>query len=227
MIDTTGWSYYLKQDPIDKIRCASNLLYTPLVNPAGTIMCMHYDENSEYQKENTRLTKELVDFFFARELHHIKLFQQYSWAAKILDIDLENRKVFIEWNKETLNDIVYTDGRDLNQECPNWKEQLFTILKDIVDSGHYKMALYPHCFFIDSNGNLKTFDFYSCISHEERYLEKSKIEGMLGQGSRTRFDEVTDNGLIDFEMFFKRTLSTHVKWPEDPFPEFYKRIFND
>jgi hypothetical protein len=227
MIDTAGWGYYLKQDPVDKIRCASNLLYTPLVNPDGTIMCMHYDETSEYQKENTRLTKELVDFFFAREVQHIKLFQEYSWAPKILDIDLENRKVFIEWNKETLNDIIYTDGRDLNQECPTWKDQLFAILKDIVDSGHYKMALYPHCFFIDNNGKLKTFDFYSCISHEERYLEKSKIEGMLGQGSRTRFDEVTDNGLIDFEMFFKRTLSTHVKWPEDPFPEFYERLFND
>jgi len=227
MINTAGWDYYLKQDPVDKIRCASNLLYTPLVNPEGTIMCMHYDETSEYQKENTRLTKELVDFFFAREVQHIKLFQEYPWAPKILDIDLENRKVFIEWNKETLNDIVYTDGRDLNQECPTWKDQLFAILKDIVDSGHYKMALYPHCFFIDNNGKLKTFDFYSCISHEERYLEKSKIEGMLGQGSRTRFDEVTDNGLIDFEMFFKRTLSTHVKWPEDPFPEFYKRLFND
>ena len=98
MIDTTGWSYYLKQDPIDKIRCASNLLYTPLVNPAGTIMCMHYDENSEYQKENTRLTKELVDFFFARELHHIKLFQQYSWAAKILEIIqmILNRNIIVK-----------------------------------------------------------------------------------------------------------------------------------
>jgi hypothetical protein len=227
MIDTTGWRYYLKQDPIDKIRCATNLLYTPLVNPEGNIMCMLYDETSEYQKENTRLTKDLVDFFFDREVQHIKLFQHYSWAPKILEIDLENRKIFIEWNKETLNDIVYTYNRDLNQECPTWKEQLFTILKDIVDSGHYKMALYPHCFYIDTTGHLKTFDFYSCISHEERYLEKSKIEGMLGQGSRTRFDEVTVEGLIDFEMFFKRTLSTHVKWPEDPFPEFYKRIFND
>jgi hypothetical protein len=227
MIDTAGWGYYLKQDPVDKIRCASNLLYTPLVNSDGTVMCMHYDETSEYQKENTRLTKELVDFFFAREVQHIKLFQEYPWAPTILDIDMENRKVFIEWNKETLNDIIYTDGRDLNQECPTWKDQLFSILKDIVDSEHYKMALYPHCFFIDNNGKLKTFDFYSCISHKERYLEKSKIEGMLGQGSKTRFDEVTDNGLIDFKMFFKRTLSTHVKWPEDPFPEFYKRLFND
>ena len=50
---------------------------------------------------------------------------------------------------------------------------------------------------------------------------------MLGQGSRTRFDEVTSDGLIDFEMFFKRTLSTHVKWPGDPFPKFYKRLFNE
>ena len=227
MIDTTNWKYYYKQDPIDKIRCATNLLYTPLINPEGNIMCMLWDETSEYQKENTRLTKELVDFFFEREVKYLEIFQGYSWAPSIIEIDKENKKIFIEWNVETCNDIVYTDSRDIDKECSDWEPQLFNILKDVVSAGYYKMALYPHCFYLDKNNKLKTFDFYSCISHEERYLEKAKIEGMLGQGSRTRFDEVTSDGLIDFEMFFKRTLSTHVKWPGDPFPKFYKRLFNE
>jgi hypothetical protein len=180
MIDTSGWGYYFKQDPVDKIRCPNNLLYTPLVNPEGTIMCMWYDETSEYQKENTRLTKELVDFFFEREVFHLTKFQNYSWAPKILEIDLKNRKIFIEWNKETINDIVYTDGRDINKECPTWKEQLFNILKDILDAGYYKMAMYPHCFFIDKKGILKTFDFYACLLITDRYMEYSKISGILG-----------------------------------------------
>lgn len=227
MIDTTDWKYFYKQDPIDKIRCATNLLYSPLVNPEGTIMCMLWDENCDYQKENKRLTRELIEFFFERELKYLEFFQKYDWAPKIIEIDKPNRKIFIEWNKETCNDIVYTDNRDLNQECPDWEDQLFIILKDIVEAGYYKMALYPHCFFLDKNNKLKTIDFYSCLSKDERYLERKKIAGMLGAESNIRFDEATTDGLIDFEMFFKRALSTHLKWPGDPFPKFYKRLFNE
>lgn len=227
MIDTNGWNYYYKIEPKDGTRVTSNMLYTPLVNNDRTMMCMHWDINSPYQSYNNRLTSQLVDFFFEREVRFLNLFKEQPWAPKIYEIDLANKKIFIEWNKETVNDVVYGKDRNLDNEFPNWKDQLYNILNDIVKSGFYKMALYPHCFFFDKDKNLKTFDFYSCISHEERYLEKKKIEGMLGKDSAPRFDEATSNGLIDFEVFFKRTLSTHLKWPSDPLPGFYKRIFNE
>ena len=227
MIDTSGWNYYYKIEPKDGTRVPSNMLYTPLVNKDGTMMCMHWDIDSSYQKYNARLTEQLMDFFFEREIKFLNVFKEKSWAPKIYDIDISSKKIFIEWNSETVNDIAYGKNRNLNNEFIDWQDQLYTILEDIVKSGHYKMALYPHCFFFDKDSKLKTFDFYSCISHEERYIEKKKIEGMLGKDSAPRFDEATKDGFIDFEIFFKRTLSTHLKWPGDPLPSFYKRLLND
>jgi hypothetical protein len=199
-----------------------------MVNETGDVMCMLWDENSSYQ-ENTRLTTDLVNFFFEREVKYLTAFQGKPWAPKLIDIDLNARKIFIEWNKETLNTIMFTPGRDLDKECPNWKEQIFEILKDVLDSGYYKMALYPHCFFIDTTGNVKTFDMYSTIERDNPFIERRLIEGMIGEQSQGRFNDSTSDGVINFETFFKITLTDHLSktWPDNPFPDFYKRLIND
>jgi hypothetical protein len=228
MIDVSNWSYGYK---ISRGQlCTTNMLYTPLINPEKNIMCMLWDESHSYQQDNKRLTADLVNFFFERELTHLTLFQGRAWAPKLVEVDLPNRKIFVEWNNESINNIVFTEGRSLDAECPDWKSQIFNILNDIVSEGYYKMALYPHCFFIDQNNQIKTIDFYSCLSAKERYLERSKIEGMIGGESGGRFDEVTDdNGMLDFESFFKNTMKTHMAnaWPDNPFVDYYNKLFHD
>jgi hypothetical protein len=228
MIDTSNWTYFYKivNDELQP----TNLMYTPLVNPEQNVMCMKWDETSDYQTYNkSRLTKDLIDFFFAREVKYIQAVQHYDWAPKLIDIDMNNRLVFMEWNKETLNNIVFTPSRDLNAECPDWREQIFTILSDIVKSNRYKMALYPHCFFVDQHGKIKTFDFYSCVDHDDRFIKKTTIDGMIGPQSVQRFESATTDGMIDFEIFFKHTVREHLAnaWPDNPFPEFYRRLYND
>lgn len=226
MIDTSNWKYFYKLDPCGSY-IPTNLLYTPLVNEDKSAMCMVWDEHSPYQLDNDRLDKELIDFFFNREVKYLKVFENKSWAPKIIDIDEANRKICIEWNKDTLNRSIYDPTRSLEQDCPDWKEQIYSIIKDIVDCGYYKMALYPHCFFADTQGKLKTFDFYSVVPMNEKYLEKKRIEGMIGWRSVARFDEATTDGIIDFEVFFKNTVKNHLgnAWPNNPFPDYYKRLF--
>jgi hypothetical protein len=198
------------------------------MNPEENILCMSWDENSEYQKDNTRLTKELVNFFFEREAKHIKIFQGKSWCPKIVNIDYKERRIFIEWNKNTLNHIIFT-GQNLNSICPNWQEQMFAIVKDIYTAGYYKMAMYPHCFYLDNDGVIKTFDFYSCVAKEEKYIKRETIEGMIGPKSGNRFNDATIDGLVYFDIFFKNTMLTHLAttWPENPFPDYYRRLTDE
>jgi len=225
-MNTDNWKYFYKI--VDGRPNTTNLLYTPLINETEDVMCMLWDENSLYQ-ENTRLTADLVNFFFEREIKYLTTFQGKAWAPKLLEVDLQNRKIFIEWNKETLNTIIFTPGRNLDKECPDWKEQIFEMLRDILDSGYYKMALYPHCFFIDTKGTIKTFDLYSAIERNNPYIERRLIEGMIGEQSTGRFDDSTSDGVINFETFFKITLTDHLSktWPDNPFPDFYKRLIHD
>jgi hypothetical protein len=184
---------------------------------------MTWDANSPYQTENSFLTDTLVNYCFEREVKHLKIMQQFSWSPRLLSI--EGNKIYIEFNKETLNHILLTPGRSLDKECPDWKEQIFNIIKDILDAGYYKVALYPHCFFL-KDGVIKTIDFYSCVGIEERYIDRKHLEGMIGEQSVDRFNLATVDNCIDFKMFFEVTMTQHLAntWKDNPFPEFYKRL---
>lgn len=226
MIDITGWDYLYKIDYSDKTIVTTNMLYTPMVNKDRTIMCMIWDEKHPYQSKNKRLTADLVNFFFEREVIHLQRMQKFAWCPRILELDLDNRQIFIEWNTETINQVVLDPARSLDVECPTWKEQIFNIIKDILDDGYYKVALYPHCFFIDKTGMIKTFDFYSCVGVEERYIPVATLAGMIGDQSTGRFNRSTVGSNVDFKLFFEITMTEFLNktWNDNPFPDFYKRL---
>ena len=203
----------------------TNMLYTPIVMN-DSILCMDWNLDNPYHKEPGR-TEQLLDFFFNREVKHLPLFRKYDWCPKLIDIDIERKMIYIEFAHETLSHIVNDVNRSLNDELPDWKEQLRNILIDTKNEGYYKTALYPHCFYI-KNGILKTFDYYGCVDMSYPYIERSSIEGMIGPGSLDRFNMATNNGLIDFNIFYKYTLNEYLSktWNEhNIFPQLYKDIY--
>lgn len=227
MIDP-NWKYLYKIDYSNKHPVTTNLLYTPLISSSGDLMCMIYDETHEYQEESN-ISKEVIDYFFQREVTYLKIVQGKPWAPKLLEVNELTRTIVIEFHKETLNHIIMDPARSLDKECPNWKDQLWNIIKDIDNMGYYKLALYPHCFFI-KDGTIKIIDFYACIEKDNPFLERSKIEGLIGEQSGGRFTDSTEGDLINFQTFFKITMTEFLtaSWGKDnPFPDFYKRLGYD
>lgn len=217
------WEYYYKLSSEGE-QCSSNLLYTPRMNKDGSVMVMSWNASEKYQRTNYPrpcYTQGLVDFFYEREQTYITLFQDRVWAPKLIDIDYNKKLIFLEWNIETCNNIV-NSGKNLNDFCSNWKEQMFGILDDLLLSGYYKMSLYPHCYFIDKEGILKTFDFYATVEKINPYIKFSKIEGMVGRDSVQRFENAKEGDSINFEIFFKDTIENYIKWPDDALNEYYK-----
>lgn len=225
-----NWNFLYKKNYEDGHNETTNMLYTPFTNDNKTVLCMSWDETSKYQQDQGRapLTADLINFFFQRELRHLMLLQGNCWAPKILELDLENRKIFIEWNNESLNHILLS-GRKLDDVCPDWREQIFKMLGDLKAEGFYKMALYPHCFFIGNDNKIKTIDFYSCVGIEERYIPLSKLQGMIGNQSTDRFVQSTVGDNVDFKKFIKITMEDALSktWKDNPFPEFYKILFKE
>jgi len=221
----TKWTPFYKMR--NGIYSTTNLLYTPLINSDGDIMCMDWSLDSEYHSDNPNRTAELINYFFDREIKYIDVFKDYNWSPKIVDIDLSSKRIYLEWNKESLNTLLFVHNTPVDIVCPDWKEQQYNILKDIRDAGYYKMSLYPHCFFLDKKNQLKTFDFYGCVEIANPYIERNKIAGIIGPDSGSRFDTATIDGVIDFSIFFKNTLLTHLGtiWPDNPFPNHYERLY--
>ena len=224
MIDNTGWNYIWKLT--NGYPCSTNVLYTPTISPERDKMCMHYLIDTDYMKGScVPRSEELINFFFKRELNFIELFQEKPWCPKLYDADIENKKILIEFNNESLNWPVYSTHRSLTEEFPNWKSDLFDVLKDINDSGYYKASIYPHCFFYAKNGQLKMIDYYATLPKNDTRIHKDLIEPIIGVDSEQRFLEVKDGDYYEMGAHFKNSLKTWIKWPDDVLPTIYDKIF--
>ena len=229
MTDTSEWKYYYKLD-INGIPTSSNLLYIPKVNPESKVMCMHYAVDKNYRNDGQVISEDLLQWFFEREIKFLNELSYLKTTPKVYDIDLPNRKVFIEWNKETLSQIIFDKSRNLDEELPNWEEQIKDFLITTKNNNFYKTALYPHCFYVDNNMTLKTIDYYSVVPYHERFIERKIIEGIIGSNGAYRFDEATDNaGFIDFKKFFEVTVTKHLisYWPKPVFKDAFYEIYRD
>jgi hypothetical protein len=229
MIDTSSWNYYYKLNT-NGVLHSSNLLYTPTVNPEGTVMCMHYCTDPVYRvDEDTQVNEDLIQWFFEREVKFLSSLSHLKTTPALYEVDTENRKVFIEWNKETLSQILFTPGRNLDLELPDWQEQVKDFLITTKENKFWKMALYPHCFYISKDNVLKTIDYYSIVPYEEQFIERKIIESVIGKHGAYRFDASTENGYIDFKKFFEITVTKHLSmtWPNDIFANVFQEVFND
>ena len=230
MIDTSNWKYYYKLNP-DGTPNSSNLLYSPTVNEEQTIMCMHYCTDNTYREDEkvSSIDNDLLQWFFEREVKFLNDLSHLKTTPKVYDIDFDNRKIFIEWNKETLSQVLYDKDRNLDIELPDWKQQIKDFLISTKENNFYKMAMYPHCFYISKDNVLKTIDYYSVVPYSERFIERKVIEGIIGKDGAYRFDESTNNGYIDFKKFFEITVTRHltIYWPNSLFAEIFKEIYND
>lgn len=214
---------FYKIDPEDLTLCTTNLLYTPYVSEGK--FCMSFNHLDPYQNEKPRpyYTPDLVKFFFNREVKYFLELADKPYAPQLIELDPIKQKIIFKFPGETCNHIIYS-GRKLEDYCPDWKQQLHTIIKDLVSSGYYKTSLYPHCFFIEE-GILKTFDFYGCASIDNPYVKFEMIKGMVGESSKHRFAEALNNNNLDISILFKRALETYVKWPNNELANIYKELY--
>jgi hypothetical protein len=200
--------YLYKIDYVDGTLNSTNLIYAPSMK--DNVLCMDFADDGYHKNP---LSTKIRDYFFEREIFNLEKFKDYVWCPKVLDI--QGKKIFVEFGKETLNNIVLDKTRDIDHECVNWQEQIRSIVDDIKQQQYYKVTLYPHCFFI-LNGTIKTIDFYGCVTFEDRMMPLDIIREMIGKDSVDRFTEATVGNTIDFEIFYNRLLTHHLfkYWPK-------------
>jgi hypothetical protein len=191
---------------------------------------MHYCSDPDYRNTDLIISEDVIDWFFNREVKFLKELSHLDSTPAVYGVDIKNRKIFIEWNKETLAQIMFDPNRNLDNELPNWQEQIRKVLTDIKKEDCWKMSLYPHSFYISKDNKLKTIDFYSVVPYTEQFIERNIIEDIIGKDGAYRFDEsTTSSGHIDFKKFFEITVTKHLEiyWSNSPFGEIFKEVYKN
>lgn len=219
-MNTTDWKHYYSID--DQGRpWPTGAIYEPLVSPEGDVLCMRFDPNNSFR--NNPVSEDLANDCFQREVKYLNKFKNYSWCAKLLDIDLRSRSVFIEWNHDCCEKIIMS-GRNLNSRAEDWKQQLTQIVSDIKENSVYKITMYP-CYHFIKEGKLKAFGFYTTCDYAEQPIDINLYRPILNEDRAKFIDSLWPNGKVDFAVLNKYSLTEYVKWPEDPLPEIYKQVY--
>lgn len=228
-MNTDNWKPFFKLDS-NGYRCMAQQTYEPLFNPEGTVFCANYDWMNKYQRledaSRPLYTKEAVDYFFNQEVSYILKYQNQYFMPALLEIDHANKKIFFEWHGESCNHIIYS-GKNLESYCPNWKDQIKSILVDLYNLGTYKLTMYPHCHFIDKNGVMKSIDWYGCIPVDNFWVEAQWMDSIIHHTAKFRLEETGDivNGKYNLEKMFQGSMGKHVLWGDQDMKYIYKEIF--
>ena len=223
------WQPYLKLDP-EGWPCMAQQTYEPLISEDGTTFCKNYNVDSEYQKMENKprpfYTKEIVDWFFQNELAYLELFKDKKYAPEVKDIDYKNQKIYIKWYGKSCNQII--NDPEI-KEWPEymWRQQIRDIIVDQYDEGIYKLTMYPHCHYIDSQGQMRAIDWYGCVPVDAPYIEEKYMQGIIHETAQFRLEETGKavDSVLNLETMFKRSLSTHVLWGDQDMSYIYKKIF--
>jgi hypothetical protein len=208
----TIWKQYYKLDEYGH-PCHAQMSYEPLINKECTVFCMNFDPYNSYTNYLNRIgfIPEIVSDFFDREVEYLNRFQGYKWLPEVLDIDYTSRKIFFKWYNNTCNDIINAG----NQLPLDWKIQVEQIIKQQLENRVYKLTQYPHCFYIDDNALLHTFDFHASFDFDNCKIPYYKIKGLIHKDSMHRIEESLEEDRVDMKVMFENGLRYHIKWPEE------------
>lgn len=216
MIITNWKNYYSVSQDLSSVG-HPGAVYEPLINEDGTIFCMNFNSNTYRSKSSS---EELFNACFAREVKFLTLFQKYDWCAKLLEIDYTNRRVFIEWNQDCCEKIIRLE----NPLPTGWQKQLETIIRDIRSEQVYKITMYPCYHFIKDN-KLKAFGFYTTCSYDEQPIAIDLYRPILNEERSKFIEQIVVDGKVDFAILNEYSLKHYVKWPTDPLPGIYQRVY--
>ena len=223
------WKPYLKLSE-NGINCMAQQTYEPLVSSDGKTFCKNYSWPNEYQfmdeKERPFYTKEIVDWFFSNELSWLEHFKDSCYSPEVIDIDLINKKIYIKWYGESCNQIIYSGKYWPQQE---WRKKIKDIIVDQYSKGVYKLTMYPHCHYIYAYNNMRAIDWYGCVPIDKPYIQEKYMKGIIHDTAKFRLQETgsaSEDGFLNLENMFKRSLSTHVLWGDQNMNYVYKELFN-
>jgi len=228
-LNINNWKPYLKLDT-EGLQCMAQQTYEPLVSPDGKTFCKNYEFPNEYQyrdeKDRPLYTDEVCDWFFDNEVKYLLEFEDKPYAPEDIDIDFVNRRIFLKWYSKSCNQIMYVPNGIWPQG--EWRDQIKDIVLDQYNSGIYKLTMYPHCHYVDSQGQMRAIDWYGCVPIDAPYIAEKYMQGIIHETAQFRLEETGKavDSVLNLETMFKRSLSTHVLWGDQDMSYIYKKIFD-
>jgi hypothetical protein len=175
----------------------------------GETACM------DFNPTGTRYPQDLITSSFERECRYLKKLENYNWCPEVTAINYITRRVYFKWYGNTCENKLST----------NWISQLENIAKDLVAQQIYKPSFYPKFFYIDNNDNMRAYAFYSASDQSEQPIDINFYRPILNEQRAKLVNQLEVDGKLDMNVLIKHAFMDYIKWPGDPLPGIYQKIF--
>lgn len=163
--------------------CRNNLIYTSLISKDRKVFCQWYHNDTEYHRgQNQVVDPELMEEKWLREVNYITQMRNAfpDLVPKILNIDLERRKLFLEINGPDLWQLAGPTVQDYDSVLPDWREQMLEIFKAHKALGIYKYSLHPSSYFV-VNGKLKSINYFFCYRDHDPEISLRSVMSHISE----------------------------------------------
>ncbi len=171
--------------------CRNNLVYTSLMSENKKVFVQWFYNDSEYhQGKNEVVDPSKMEEKWLREVNYITHMRNKfpDLVPKILKIDLENKKLFLEVDGVDFWQQANYKVENYDAVLPDWQEQMLNILKAHKSLGLYKYSLHPSSYFV-VNGKLKSINYFFCHREEEGPLTLSDYKSHIYSDRQAQMQE--------------------------------------
>jgi hypothetical protein len=194
---TTEFEYYYNDVP-GKGLCRNNLIYTSLISKDRKTFCQWYYNDKKYHKDQNQVVDpNLMEEKWLREINYItQMRNNYpDLVPKIINIDLENRKLFLEIDGADFWQLAGPNTQDYDSVLPSWREQMMEIFQAHKSLGIYKYSLHPSSYFVVNN-RLKSINYFFCYrDHEPQITLRSVMSHISEDRQQDLFPKMKTLGI--------------------------------
>jgi hypothetical protein len=151
--------------------------------------CMWYHNDTEYHKgQNQVVDPDKMQEKWLREVNYLTQMRNAypDLVPKIIKIDLEARKLFLEIDGPDFWEQAKCDIANYDSVLPDWQEQMLEIIRTHKKLGWHKYSMHPSSYFV-VNGRLKSINYFFTYRASEANISIADVESHI---YTTRQDEM-------------------------------------
>jgi hypothetical protein len=167
--------------------CRNNLIYTSLINTSKTVFCQWYHNDGEYHKgQNEVIDPSKMEEKWLREVNYITQMRNKfpDLVPKILNIDLTNRKLYLEVDGTDFWNRAKCDVANYDSVLPDWQDQMIEIIKAHKHLGLFKYSMHPSSYFV-VDGKLKSINYFFTYRSTESKISIADVQSHIHSNRQT------------------------------------------
>ena len=176
----TDFEYYYNNVPGYGL-CRNNLIYTSLISKDKKTFIQWYHNDTEYHRgQNQVVDPAKMEEKWLREINFITQMRNGfpDLIPKILKIDLESRKLYLEIDGPDFWERAGCDHSNFDKILPDWQEQMLEIIKAHKQLGIYKYSMHPSSYFL-VDGKLKSINYFFAYRNFEPNFSIKDVESHI------------------------------------------------